>query len=132
MDKKYKPKQFHFNISLSVLNHLGRNLYRSFATVLGEAISNSWDADATNVHIVVDKESNSRYIRDDGHGMTDNDFQDRFLRIGYSKRKQGTVSPEGSGRSSAERASVSRAAVLREKDNDSFQGAQRAIRRRDY
>ena len=26
---------FKFNISLSVLNHLGRNLYRSFATVLG-------------------------------------------------------------------------------------------------
>ena len=36
---------FTFNISLSVLNHLGRNLYRNFITVLGEAISNSWDAD---------------------------------------------------------------------------------------
>jgi hypothetical protein len=29
--------------------HLGRNLYRSFITVIGEAISNSWDADAENV-----------------------------------------------------------------------------------
>ena len=42
-------KQYNFNISLSILNHLGRNLYRSFMTVLGEAISNSWDADANNV-----------------------------------------------------------------------------------
>ena len=38
-------KQFTFEISLSVLNHLGRNLYRSFMTVVGEALSNSWDAD---------------------------------------------------------------------------------------
>ena len=38
--------EFTFEISLSVLDHLGRHLYRSFATVLGEAISNAWDADA--------------------------------------------------------------------------------------
>ena len=44
---------FNFNISLSVLNHLGRNLYRSFITVIGEAISNSWDADANNVYITI-------------------------------------------------------------------------------
>lgn len=31
--------KFNFNISLSVLNHLGRNLYRNFLTVLGEAVS---------------------------------------------------------------------------------------------
>ena len=36
--------KFSFEISLSVLNHLGRNLYRSFVTVLGEAVSNAWDA----------------------------------------------------------------------------------------
>lgn len=46
-----KNKEFTFEISLSVLNHLGRSLYRSFATVLGEAISNSWDADAKTVKI---------------------------------------------------------------------------------
>jgi hypothetical protein len=32
--------EFNFNISLNVLDHLGRNLYRSFITVIGEAISN--------------------------------------------------------------------------------------------
>lgn len=48
-------KTFTFDISLSVLNHLGRSLYRSFATVLGEAISNSWDADAKNVEIYVNR-----------------------------------------------------------------------------
>lgn len=80
---------FSFNISLSVLNHLGRDLYRSFVTVLGEAISNSWDADAENVNVYIDKKNNKFVIKDDGDGMTTDDFQNKFLKIGYSKRKQG-------------------------------------------
>lgn len=81
---------FTFNISLSVLNHLGRNLYRNFSTVLGEAISNAWDADATEVKINIDKENNKLTVIDNGLGMSASDFQDRFLKIGYSKRKDGT------------------------------------------
>lgn len=80
---------FTFNISLSVLNHLGRNLYRNFITVLGEAISNSWDADAKNVWIYIDRENNHLIIKDNGDGMTADDFQNKFLKIGYSKRKDG-------------------------------------------
>lgn len=82
-------KNFTFNISLSVLNHLGRNLYRNFITVLGEAISNSWDADAKEVRIYIDREKNTLIIKDDGIGMSDTDFQSKFLKIGYSKRKEG-------------------------------------------
>ena len=80
-------KQYNFNISLSILNHLGRNLYRSFMTVLGEAISNSWDADANNVYITIDRDSKILIVRDDGDGMDENGFQNKFLKIGYSKRK---------------------------------------------
>lgn len=82
-------KNLIFNISLSVLNHLGRNLYRSVITVLGEAISNSWDADASNVRITIDKKHNCMTIVDDGEGMTFDDFQNKFLKIGYSKRRNG-------------------------------------------
>lgn len=85
-------EQFSFNISLSVLNHLGRNLYRSFMTVLGEAISNAWDADAKNVWIFIDKENDSLVVKDDGVGMSAEDFQTKFLKIGYSKRKDGSKS----------------------------------------
>ncbi len=89
--KKNKP--FTFEISLSVLNHLGRNLYRSFITVLGEAISNSWDAEAENVWVHFDREKNIFLIKDDGLGMTADEFQNKFLKIGYSKRKEGKISP---------------------------------------
>ncbi len=80
-------KEYTFNVSLEILNHLGRNLYRSFITILGEAISNAWDADARNVKITIDRENNTLIVRDDGCGMTSDDFQEKFLKIGYSKRK---------------------------------------------
>ncbi|MEQ8702934.1 MAG: ATP-binding protein [Phaeodactylibacter sp.] len=90
--------QYTFNISLSVLNHLGRNLYRSFITVLGEAISNSWDAEADNVWIYLNREENYLVIKDDGNGMDEDAFQNKFLKIGYSKRKDGeTTTPNKNG-----------------------------------
>lgn len=84
-------QDFKFEISLSVLNHLGRNLYRNFITVLGEAISNAWDADANNVWINIDRKSSVFSIKDDGIGMDAEDFQSKFLKIGYSKRADGTM-----------------------------------------
>ncbi len=103
--------RFSFEISLSVLNHLGRNLYRSFMTVLGEAISNSWDADAENVWIYIDKENNSLIIKDDGDGMDKNDFQDKFLKIGYSKRKTGEITTK-KGRPYIGRKGIGKLALL--------------------
>src|SRR5713101_5303533 len=81
---------FTFEISLSVLNHLGRSLYRSFATVLGEAISNSWDADAKNVEIYIDRSKHSFFIKDDGLRRTAEDLQVKLLKIGYANRKSKT------------------------------------------
>lgn len=106
MDSGYK-----FNISLSVLNHLGRNLYRNFITILGEAISNSWDADANNVWITIDRDNNYMKIYDDGVGMTSEDFQNKFLKIGYSKR-QGENYKTSSGRPFIGRKGIGKLALL--------------------
>lgn len=104
-------KAYTFNISLSILNHLGRNLYRSFITVLGEAISNSWDADAKKVWIYIDRDNNTLVIKDDGFGMTESDFQNKFLKIGYSKRKDNTTST-ASGRPFIGRKGIGKLALL--------------------
>ena len=103
--------QFNFNISLSVLNHLGRNLYRNIVTVIGEAISNSWDADAKNVWIEIDRENNTMCVLDDGSGMTAEDFQNKFLKIGYSKRKDGNFK-SASGRPYIGRKGIGKLALL--------------------
>ena len=78
--------EFNFEFSLSVLNHLGRGLYRSFATVIAEAISNSWDADAESVHIEIKQDS--LVIWDNGTGMDADDLQNKFLKIGYRRRNE--------------------------------------------
>lgn len=104
-------ERYSFNISLSVLNHLGRNLYRNIITVLGEAVSNSWDADANNVWIEINKENNTMLIMDDGVGMSDYDFQNKFLKIGYSKRKGGTYCSE-KGRPFIGRKGIGKLALL--------------------
>lgn len=103
--------KFSFEISLSVLNHLGRNLYRSFITVLGEAVSNSWDADAKNVRLYIDRKKNNLVIKDDGDGMSKEDFQNKFLKIGYSKRKDGQAT-SASGRPYIGRKGIGKLALL--------------------
>ena len=104
-------REYNFNISLSILNHLGRNLYRSFMTVLGEAVSNSWDADAQNVYITIDRDEKVLIVRDDGQGMDEDDFQNKFLKIGYSKRRN-NIFQTNSGRPFIGRKGIGKLALL--------------------
>ena len=41
------------SIDFNVLNHLGINLYTNIPAVLSEVVANSYDADATNVDIIM-------------------------------------------------------------------------------
>lgn len=116
MQDKQKKNQFTFEISLSVLNHLGRKLYRSFATVIGEAISNSWDADAKEVKLYIDRENNNFIIKDDGHGMNWSDFQHKFLKVGYSKRRETGERCSPKGRPYIGRKGIGKLALLSSAD----------------
>ena len=77
---------YKFKISSTTLNLLGRGLYSSYSTVISEAISNSWDAEATSVYVEVGEDSLT--IWDNGVGMDAGDLQDKFLNIGYEKRNE--------------------------------------------
>lgn len=78
---------------------------------MGEAISNAWDADASNVYITINKEQHSFSIFDDGTGMSQNDFQDKFLKVGYSKRADGNAKSKG-GRPFIGRKGIGKLALL--------------------
>ena len=109
--KKYTS--FIFRISLSILEQLGRGLYRNFITVIGEAISNSWDADAQNIWIETKKNGKDGFvIKDDGVGMTAKDFSEKFLDIGYSKRKKGQSTKSNKGRPFIGRKGIGKLALL--------------------
>lgn len=84
---------YSLTIGLNALNHLGVNLYSSVPAVLSEAVANAWDADARNVSINIDADTIT--ITDDGHGMTRDDCNKKFLTVGYARRKEGGMSPGG-------------------------------------
>ena len=83
------PKKYQMTINLNVLNHLGINLYSNIPAVLSEVVANSWDADATNVDIKIGTERIT--ITDNGHGMTFDDINDKYLEIGYERRTHEAV-----------------------------------------
>ena len=87
-----KSKKYQMTINLNVLNHLGINLYSNIPAVLSEVVANSWDADATNVNIEIGKEQIT--ITDDGHGMTLDDINGKYLEVGYERRKHEAVKTE--------------------------------------
>ncbi len=80
---------YKMTVDLNVLDHLGINLYSNIAAVLTEAVANAWDADATKVDITVDSEGKVITIQDDGIGMTVEDMNAKYLRVGYRRRDEG-------------------------------------------
>jgi HSP90 family molecular chaperone len=84
------------SLSLNVLNHLGLNLYSNSAAVIAEVVANSWDADAELVTIAVDRVQKRITITDDGHGMTQDEANKKYLTVGYQRRlsKDAAYSPK--------------------------------------
>lgn len=81
--------KFEMTVDLNVLEHLGINLYSNIAAVLTEAVANAWDADASGVQIRVDPNNEWIEIEDDGVGMSVEDMNDKYLRVGYRRRIEG-------------------------------------------
>ena len=84
---------FEMTLDLSVLNHLGINLYSNNPAVLAEAVANAWDADAEAVDIDIDTASGTVVIADNGHGMSAVDINTKFLRVGRSRREDEPLTP---------------------------------------
>lgn len=80
------PK-YRMTLSLNVLKHLGLGLYSNVPAVLSEVVANAWDADAKRVDIDIDPNAGTIRIKDDGHGMTVKDANERYLTVGYERRR---------------------------------------------
>ena len=85
--------KYEMTLSLNVLRHLGFGLYSNIAAVLSEVVANAWDADAEHVSIAIDTASGVVTIEDDGHGMTVDDANSKYLYVGYERRSQEARTP---------------------------------------
>ncbi|MBX4132317.1 ATP-binding protein [Frischella sp. Ac48] len=81
----------------NTIQHLGVSLYSQLPSVLSELISNSWDADAENVSIEFQDDGSHKTIIyiDDGHGMTFDELNTKYLVIGRNRRHDSDISPKG-------------------------------------
>ena len=77
-------------VQLTVVDHLGINMYTSLPPVISEIVANSYDADATKVEIIIPEieitENSTILIRDNGSGMTYDELNSAYLKIGRNRR----------------------------------------------
>jgi hypothetical protein len=86
---------YRMTVDLNVLDHLADGLYSSVAAVITETVANAWDADATEVRIDLDIDGDRIEIVDDGIGMDPRAVNQRYLRVGYRRRREGDTTPGG-------------------------------------
>lgn len=70
--------------AIDLVRIISEGTYTSFPQALKEFVSNSYDADATRVDISIDDECSTIRVRDNGIGMTLQDFKDYFASIARS------------------------------------------------
>lgn len=89
---------YEMRLSLHVLKLLGDQLYSNIPKCISEAVANSWDADAEEVKIELDKENDEIRIIDDGIGMSKEDINKKYLLVGYRRREEEGDSSQEKGR----------------------------------
>ncbi len=80
-----------FSVSPRILDHFGIQAYDSIKKSLVELASNSYDADATEVHISLPNQitqDSAIILEDNGTGMSTNEFQEHYLQIGRNRRQE--------------------------------------------
>lgn len=89
-----------FTVDARTILSLGRESIKEATTALVELVKNSYDADAERVVIEIATKVEPSYIRisDNGTGMSSNDVEQKWLRIGYSEKKETANRYSGKGR----------------------------------
>lgn len=102
-----------FTVDARTILRLGRDSIRDHTTALVELVKNSYDASASIVEVEINFQSTNPFIRitDNGEGMTEEQIDNNWLRIGFSHKaresyardKRRKTGEKGIGRISADR-----------------------------
>lgn len=85
-------KELKMSFDPKTIEHLGIKMYSRLPNAIAELIANAYDACATEVIVHLQDEDpgkKSIIVEDDGVGMTFNEVNDKFLRIGRNRREDG-------------------------------------------
>ncbi|MDE5588843.1 MAG: ATP-binding protein [Acetatifactor sp.] len=91
-------RNLYFKTNSRHIGQLGRELVTDFVTALVELVKNSYDADAGSVQIRIEN-ANTPYSRivvtDTGSGMTQEEFEKKWMVIGTSNKVSEPYTPKG-------------------------------------
>jgi uncharacterized protein (TIGR02391 family) len=81
----------------NTIEHLGVRMYSTIPPVVSELIANAYDADAKKIEVkLYDSGDKKIVVTDTGHGMSFDDINNHFLRIGRNRREEeGETTPGG-------------------------------------
>lgn len=83
----------------NTIEHLGVRMYSTLPPVLTELIANAHDADAERVFLTLKDDAEKEIIiEDDGLGMSFDDINSKFLRIGRPRRQEENTQVTAKGR----------------------------------
>ncbi|MYH15509.1 MAG: hypothetical protein F4149_10090 [Gammaproteobacteria bacterium] len=85
-------KSAHFSVDAALLRELGERLIGRAHIALAELVKNAYDADAHTCRI--DIENDRIVVTDDGHGISEQEFHNFWLRVGTTHRAAERVSRE--------------------------------------
>src|SRR5712692_3684514 len=83
------PK-FKMTFEPMTIEHLGLKLYSTLPPVIGELVSNAYDAESPKVEVILPRgdinTGSEVVVRDFGHGMSPEEVQEEYLPIGRKRR----------------------------------------------
>lgn len=84
-----------FELTYAALKLFGKQLYSNSGSAISELVANGLDAKANKIYLVIDvnnREHISVEILDNGEGMSYDDIKEKYIKIGYNKRKNSSDS----------------------------------------
>lgn len=93
-----KKEELEITFDVTTIDHLGVKLYSTIPPMIAELVSNAWDADAHVVKITFMENPKSILVQDDGCGMSFEELNTKFLKIGRNRRVETNTDKTVGGR----------------------------------
>ncbi|MDV0444367.1 sensor histidine kinase [Methanorbis rubei] len=84
-----------FNVDANTARIIGRENVSKLDGAVIELVKNTYDADASICIIYYEKSTQTIYLADNGHGMTEDIVRNQWMTIGYSQKLQNAKSKKG-------------------------------------
>jgi len=90
-------QDYKMQFDIGTIKHLGLQMYSTLPPVIGELVSNAWDADSEVVEIQIPTGAIDEHSEitawDNGIGMSDADIRKAYLIVGRDRRKENNDAP---------------------------------------